>query len=77
MVAEAARVLSPGGKLIVIDLAPHAREDLTARRAHRWPGFSDTAMRDLLAAAGLRSAEPVTVPGPLDVRLWPAERPPV
>ena len=49
MLAEVARVLRPGGRLIVIDLAQHGRDDLLTRLAHRWPGFSDDAMRDLLA----------------------------
>jgi ArsR family transcriptional regulator len=72
--AEAARVLRPGGRLIVIDLAPHANADCLERLAHRWPGFSDLAMRRLLAEGGLSPADPVAVAGSLEVRLWPAER---
>ena len=71
---EATRVLAPNGRLIVIDLAGHDRTDLTARLAHRWPGFADSAMRALLAGAGLKSAPPVSIPGPLEIRLWPADR---
>jgi ArsR family transcriptional regulator len=69
-IAEAARVLRPAGRLIVIDLAAHDRADLTAKLAHRWPGFSDGAMYALLTAAGLRSTGALTVAGPLDVRIW-------
>ena len=56
----------------VVDLAAHGRADLAERLAHRWPGFSDAAMREQLRDAGLRPADPITVPGPLEVRLWPA-----
>jgi ubiquinone/menaquinone biosynthesis C-methylase UbiE len=70
VVAEAARVLRPGGRLIVIDLAAHDRSDLLAKLAHRWPGFTDAAMHDLLSAAELRSDEARTIAGPLDVRMW-------
>lgn len=70
--AEAARVLAPGGQLVVVDLAEHDRTALSDRLAHRWPGFSDAAMHALLAEAGLIPTFPVTVPGPLDIRLWPA-----
>jgi len=73
-IAEAARVLCPGGRLIVIDLAPHARDDLTSKRAHRWPGFPDTAIHRLLTDARLDPGEAVTIPGPLDVRIWCATR---
>ena len=73
-VTEAARVLRPGGRLIVIDLAAHGRDDLTAPRAHRWPGFADAAIHRLLIDAMLDPGDAVTVPGPLDVRIWCATR---
>jgi len=74
VLAEAARVLRPDGRLIVIDLAHHERDDIAAKLAHRWPGYSDAAMAELLTAAGLSNGVPLTVPGPLEVRLWPATR---
>jgi ArsR family transcriptional regulator len=74
VLAEAARVLRPDGRLIVIDLARHERDDLAAKLAHRWPGFADTTMQELLAAVNLAPAEPLTVAGPLTIRVWPATR---
>jgi SAM-dependent methyltransferase len=71
--AEAARVLRPGARLVVVDLAPHGGEK-TARLAHRWPGFSDDEMTAWLAAVGLTPAPARSVPGPLTVRIWPARR---
>ncbi len=68
--AEAARVLAPGGQLVVVDLAEHGRDDLTDRLAHRWPGFTDAAMQAAFDRVGLRLAAPLSVPGPLEVRLW-------
>jgi ArsR family transcriptional regulator len=70
--AEAARVLRPGGCLIVTDLAAHSRPDLSERLAHRWPGFADGGMAALMTQAGLTPGAPTTVSGPLDVRIWPA-----
>ena len=70
--AEVARVLRPAGRLIVIDLAQHGRDDLLTRLAHRWPGFSDEAMHGLLAGIGMQPAAPVMIDGPLSVELWPA-----
>lgn len=75
VVAEAARVLGPRGRLILIDLAKHDRQDLTAKLAHRWPGFADAAIATMLEGAGLRAGPPLRVAGPLEIRIWPAARP--
>jgi ArsR family transcriptional regulator len=74
VVTEAARVLRSGGWLIIMDLAEHHRDDLVAKRAHRWPGFSDAAINELLTDARLDPGGAVTIPGPLDVRIWCAIR---
>ena len=75
VLAEAARVLRPGGELVIVDLAHHGRRDVVERLAHRWPGFTDEMMSGLLAEAGLRAGTPVSVQdGALPVRLWPATR---
>ncbi len=77
VLAEAARVLSPGGVLLVVDLAAHDREALGDRLAHRWPGFSDDRMHELFAGAGVKPGVPASVGGALEVRLWPAVMPPL
>jgi ArsR family transcriptional regulator len=70
--AEVARVLRPGGAMIVIDLAHHDRQDLTTRYAHRWPGFTEADMHQLLDGAGMEVGPAVTISGPLTVQLWAA-----
>ena len=51
--AECARVLRPGGRLILLCLDEHRQLDVTARYGERHPGFSPRALRGLLARAGL------------------------
>ena len=51
--AEAARVLRPGGRLLIVDFAPHELEFLRERHAHRRLGFSHAAMRQWIEAPGL------------------------
>jgi ArsR family transcriptional regulator len=75
-VAEAARVLRPGGTLLVIDLAPHAITPASTRLAHRWPGFADDRVVTMFENAGLAAGPITAVPGALEVRLWSALRVP-
>lgn len=75
VLAEAARVLAPGGTLAIIDLAPHGDDALVRRLAHRWPGFPAPQIAAWLAAAGLAPHPVHAVPGPYTVHLHLAARP--
>ncbi|MEW9614766.1 metalloregulator ArsR/SmtB family transcription factor [Shinella sp. S4-D37] len=56
-VAEAARMLAPGGRLAIIDLAPHALEHLRDEHAHIRLGFSHQTLAEWLEKAGLAIEE--------------------
>lgn len=80
-IAEAARVLAPGGRLLIVDFAPHSLEFLREVHAHERLGFANGQVRQWLAAAGLEpletrelmpSGEPAAQK--LTVALWLAER---
>jgi ArsR family transcriptional regulator len=75
-VVEAARLLGPGGRLLIVDFAPHEREELRESDAHLRLGFADDVMLKYLEAAGLegRIVEHLEG-GELTVTLWIGERP--
>ncbi len=54
-VAEAARVMRPGGQLLIADFAPHALEFLRTDYAHRRLGFSDREVQSWFHSAGLKT----------------------
>jgi ArsR family transcriptional regulator len=57
---EAARIVSPGGRVLVLDLREHEQEWVTERLGDRWHGFSEDALEKLLTGAGLEDVK-VTV----------------
>jgi ArsR family transcriptional regulator len=81
-IREAARVLAPGGKLLIVDFAPHDLEFLRTREAHERLGFTHDQITGWLKDAGLvpktvRDLAP-TSGGQgeiLTVTIWLAERP--
>ena len=76
VVAEAARLLRPGGLLVAVDFAPHALEALRESHAHRRLGFADAEVAGWFAAAGLIPDGAHHLPGkPLTVVLWRAKKP--
>ena len=73
--AEAARVLAPGGRLVVIDLARHAVERLRDESGHRRLGFSDEEIARWFAELRLVPGEQRRLAGPeLTVVIWTARR---
>ncbi|MBV1704921.1 MAG: methyltransferase domain-containing protein, partial [Hyphomicrobiales bacterium] len=78
---EAARALAPGGRLIVVDFAPHSHEDLRTGHAHRRLGFGSDEVAGWLEEAGLVVARRRDIapgadqPSALVVSLWLAVDP--
>jgi ubiquinone/menaquinone biosynthesis C-methylase UbiE len=59
---EAHRVLKPGGRLLVVDMTPHDREEYRARMGHVWLGFSPDQLGGWMERAGLSGWRYVPLP---------------
>lgn len=72
-VREAARLVTPGGRLLIVDFVPHQMSHLCELHCHRWAGFTDKMVAGWGLGAGLSSFQARTVPskpGNLIVRIW-------
>jgi ubiquinone/menaquinone biosynthesis C-methylase UbiE/DNA-binding transcriptional ArsR family regulator len=76
-VAEAARLVSPNGRLVIIDFAPHDFEHMREAHQHRRLGFADSEINGWLLDGGLTPSAPIALPHDaegLTVTIWTAER---
>lgn len=75
VLAEAGRVLAPGGTLALIDLAQHTDDALLRRLAHRWPGFAPARLDAWLRETGLDPDQVISVPSALPALILVARKP--
>ncbi len=76
VIAESARMLRAGGRLVIVDFAPHDLEALRSEHAHRRLGFANGEIAGWLVEAGLKPARLRHLRGrALTVSIWSAIRP--
>ena len=66
--AEVARTLRVGGRVLVVDMLPHEREEYQQQMGHVWLGFSDKQMTRLLAGVGFGNVRFRMLPADPDAR---------
>jgi ubiquinone/menaquinone biosynthesis C-methylase UbiE len=60
-VQEAHRILSPGGRIVVLDLLKHRFEEAREMYADEWLGFSEAELESMLQNAGFANIETTVV----------------
>jgi ArsR family transcriptional regulator len=58
---EAARILAPGGRIVILDLAKHRFEEAREMYADEWLGFTESELESMLQKAGFAHIEATVV----------------
>jgi ubiquinone/menaquinone biosynthesis C-methylase UbiE len=66
--AEVARALKPGGRLLVVDMTPHDREEYRQSMGHVWPGFAAAQLGAWLEGAGFEAFRYTPLPADPEAR---------
>ena len=65
---EAARVLRPGGRLLISDMLPHDREAYRQQMGHVWLGFGEDTLQKMLGSAGFDQVRIASMPSDPDAK---------
>lgn len=75
VLAQAARVLAPNGRLMIVDFAAHDHEELRSVHAHARLGFADELIAKAFQANGVQIAHQATLDGgALAVKIWMGQK---
>jgi ArsR family transcriptional regulator len=66
--SEVGRVLRPGGRVLVVDMLPHDRQEYQQQMGHVWLGFSEKQMARFLGGAGFRDVRVRMLPADPDAK---------
>ena len=66
--AEVARVLQPGGRVLIVDMLPHDREEYQQRMGHVWLGFSEKQISRYLTGSGFGNIQVRPLPADPDAK---------
>jgi ArsR family transcriptional regulator len=65
---DVGRVLRPGGRVLVVDMLPHERQEYQQQMGHVWLGFSDKQIGKFLTDAGFSNVRTRLLPADPDAR---------
>jgi ubiquinone/menaquinone biosynthesis C-methylase UbiE/DNA-binding transcriptional ArsR family regulator len=68
VISEAVRVLKSGGRLLVLDMTPHDRQDLRQTMGHLWQGFDRATLGGWMQEAGLENVRYTDLPADPDAK---------